>query len=204
LHKDPPADHPAAQALHANDRVGTDGTIGSTGRTDEHRYGRDAAIGGGALGAGALGAHELSKDRTEPSTLTGSTSGVPGARKTVVPGHHSSGLAGTQTSTLPDRTRDEHHYGRDAAIGGGAIGAGGLAAHELHDRRTDPTSTTVGHQGTGLAGSQQATIPGNTAAGSVLGNRNQTAPHDTFVHGKREHIGVDGPIGDPNMISGDR
>ncbi|KAL1645130.1 hypothetical protein SLS61_008453 [Didymella pomorum] len=204
LHKDPPADHPAAQALHANDRVGTDGTIGSTGRTDEHRYGRDAAIGGGALGAGALGAHELSKDRTEPSTLTGSTSGVPGARETVVPGHHSSGLAGTQTSTLPDRTRDEHHFGRDAAIGGGAMGAGGLAAHELHDRRTDPTSTTVGHQGTGLAGSQQATIPGNTAAGSVLGNRNQTAPHDTFVHGKREHIGVDGPIGDPNMISGDR
>lgn len=203
LHKDPPADHPAAQALHANHRVGTDGTIGNTGRTDEHHYGRDAAIGSGALGAGALGAHELSKDRTEPSTLSSSTSG-PGARETVVPGHHASGLAGTQSSTLPDRTRDEHHYGRDAAIGGGALGAGGLAAHELHDRRADPTSTTVGHQGTGLAGSQQATIPGNTASGSVLGNRDQTAPHDTFVHGKREHIGVDGPIGDPNMISGDR
>lgn len=193
LHKDPPADHPAAQALHANDRVGTDGPIGTTGRTDEHHYGRDAAIGGGALGAGALGAHELSKDRTEPSTPSSSTSGAPG--------HHSSGLAGSQTSTLPDRTRDEHHYGRDATIGGGALGAGGLAAHELHDRRTDPTSTTVGSQGTGLASS---TLPDNTSAGSVLGHRDQTAPHDTYVHGKREHIGIDGPIGDPNMISGDR
>ena len=152
LHKDPPADHPAAQALEGNDRVGTTGTD-ATGRTSEHHYGRDAAIGGGALGAGALGAHELGRDRTESSS-------VPGARENVVPGQHASGLTGS------DRTADEHHYGRDAALGGGALGAGGLAAHELHDKRTDPTSTYGG--------------------------------------GKREHIGVDGPIGDPNMISGDR
>ncbi|KAF1364372.1 hypothetical protein EJ07DRAFT_172374 [Lizonia empirigonia] len=209
LHKDPPVGHPAREALeagHANDRVGTDGPIGSetTGRTSEHHYGRDAAIGGDALGAGALGAHELSnRDRTEPSTLSRTTSGVPVARENVVSGQHASGLTG-QTSTLPDRT-SEHHYGRDAAIGGGALGAGGLAAHELHDRRTDPTSTTVGHTGTGLAGSQQATIPGNTTSGSVIGNRAEHDPaHHAFTSGKREHIGIDGPIGDPNMISGDR
>lgn len=268
LHKEPPVGHPAREALereHANDRIGTDGPFGSetTSRTDDHHYGRDAAIGGGALGAGALGAHELSnrdrtepgtlssttsgvpgqhasglsgqtgtlpdrtsehhhgrdaaigggalgagalgahelsnRDRTEPGNLSSTTSGVPGAHENIVPGHHASGLAG-QTSTLPDRT-SEHHYGRDAAIGGGALGAGGLAAHELHDRRTDPTSTTVGHTGTGLAGSQQATIPGGTTSGSVIGNREEHAP---FTGGKREHIGVDGPIGNPNMISGDR
>ncbi|KAJ4331635.1 hypothetical protein N0V95_009847 [Ascochyta clinopodiicola] len=213
LHKDPPVGHPAREALeggHANDRFGTDGPIGATGsgttgRTDEHHSGRNAALGGGALGAGALGAHELShRDRTEPNTLSSTSGVVPGARENVVPGQHSSGLAGNQTSTLPDRT-GEHHYGRDAALGGGALGAGGLAAHELHDRRTDPTHTTVGHTGTGLAGSQQATIPGNATSGSVIGNREQNTPaHHAFTGGKREHIGIDGPIGDPNMISGDR
>ncbi|KAF2999468.1 hypothetical protein E8E13_008283 [Curvularia kusanoi] len=197
LHKEPPEGHPAREAQLA----GSD----PTRQSGEHHYGRDAAIGGGALGAGALGAHELSKDRTEPSGLTGSTSGAPGARETIVPGHHASGFSSTQSSTLPDRTRDQHHYGRDAAVGGTALGAGGLAAHELHGRQTDPSGTTVGHSGTGLAGSQQATIPGNTASGSVLGSRNQQAPGEQgFASGKREHIGVDGPIGDPNMISGDR
>ncbi|KAF2622456.1 hypothetical protein BU25DRAFT_209006 [Macroventuria anomochaeta] len=138
LHKDPPAGHPANEALHTNNRVGVDGPIGTT--------------------------------RTETTGRTG-----------------------------------EHHYGRDAAIGGGALGAGGLAAHELHDKRTDPTSTTVGYTETGLAGSQQATIPGNATSGSAVGNRDQHTPaHNAFTGGKREHIGVDGPIGDPNMISGDR
>ncbi|KAF1923197.1 uncharacterized protein M421DRAFT_9842 [Didymella exigua CBS 183.55] len=203
LHKDPPADHPAAQPLHANSRVGVDGPIDTTGRTDEHHYGRDAAIGGGALGTGALGAHELSKDRTGPGNLSSPTSGTLGARETAVHGQHS-GLTGHQTRTLPDCTRDERHYGRDATTGGGALGVGGLAAHELHDTRIEPPSTTVGHQGTRLASSQQATIPSNTATGSILAHRDQTAPQDTFVRGKREHIGIDGPIGDPNMISGDR
>ncbi|KAH6644483.1 hypothetical protein C7974DRAFT_21759 [Boeremia exigua] len=190
LRKEPPEGHPAREALHANNRVGVDGPIGTattdTDRTGDHHYGRDAAIGGGALGAGALGAHELSKDRTEPNTVSSSTGYAPGARETTLPGQHASGLTGSQTTTLPDRTRDDHHYGRDAAIGGGALGAGGLAAHELHDKRTDPTSSSVGHPGTGLAGTQQS------------------PEQHGFISGKREHIGVDGPIGDPNMISGDR
>ncbi|KAJ4987092.1 hypothetical protein SVAN01_07380 [Stagonosporopsis vannaccii] len=194
LHKEPPEGHPAREALHANNRVGTDGPIGAD-RTDEHHYGRDAALGGGAVGAGALGVHELSKDRTEPSNLSGTTGNTSGAHESVVPG---------QQTTLPDRTRKDDHYGRDAALSGGAVGVGGLAAHSLHNKQTDPSSTTIGHPGTNLAGSQQATLPKNTTAGSVLGNRTQQPVQDTFVSGKREHIGVDGPIGDPNMISGDR
>lgn len=210
LHKEPPEGHPAREAGHANNYVGVDGPIGTGGtdtnrRSGEHHYGRDAAIGGGALGAGALGAHELTKERAEPNTLPGSTGSAPGARESVIPGEHASGLSGGQTTTLPDRTREDHHYGRDAAIGGGALGAGGLAAHELHNKQTDPSANTVGHPGTGLAGSQQATIPGNAASGSVLGNRTQQpTDNQPFISGKREHIGVDGPIGDPNMISGDR
>jgi hypothetical protein len=199
LHKDPPADHPASQALHAINRVSVDGPIGTTGtdttgRTGEHHYGRDAAVGGGALGA-----PELNKDRTEPSTLSSTASGAPGARENVVSGQHASGLTGSNRTA-------EHHYGRDAAIGGGALGVGSLAAHEVHDKHADPTSTTVGHTGTGLAESQQAAVPGNTILGSGSGNRGQHIPahHAITGGGKREHIGIDGPIGDPNMISGDR
>jgi len=195
LHKEPPKGHPAREARSS----------GSSRSSGEHHYGRDAAIGGGALGAGALGAHELSKDRTEPSTYSSSTGAAPGARETLRPGYHEAGLTGNQSSVLPDRTREQHHYGRDAAVGGTALGAGGLAAHELHGRQTDPYATNVGHSGTGLTGTHQAAIPGNTTSSSVLGNRTQHVPGEQgFVSGKREHIGIDGPIGDPNMISGDR
>lgn len=203
LHKDPPADHPASQALHAINRGGVDGPVGTTGtdttgRTGEYHYGRDGAVGGGALGAGALNAHGLNKDRTEPRILSSTTSGTPGARENVVSGQHASGLTGSNRTA-------EHHFGRDAAIGDGALGVGGLAAHELHDKRPDPTSTIVGHTGTRPAGTQQA-VPGNTTSGPGIGNRDQHTPahHAITSGGKREHIGIDGPIGDPNMISGDR
>lgn len=181
LHKEPPEGHPAREALHANDRVGTDGPIGAD-RTDEHHYGRNAALGGGAVGAGALGAHELSRDRTATGT-------APGAHDSIVPGDHASSPTRHQT-TLPDRTRNDPSYGRDAALAGGAVGAGGLAAHSLHNKQTDPHTTT----------------PGNTAAGPVLGHHTQQhqPAHAPFTTGKREHIGIDGPIGDPNLISGDR
>ncbi|KZM24692.1 uncharacterized protein EKO05_0007096 [Ascochyta rabiei] len=185
-------------------------------RTEDHHYGRDATVAGG-VGAGAAGLAEHERE-----DQFGHGSGYKGknllhkdppvghpAREALEAGHANDrvgtdGLIGASGSGTTGRT-DEHHYGRDAALGGGALGAGGLAAHELHDKRTDPTHTTVGHTDTGLAGSQQATIPGNTTSGSVMENREQHTPaHHAFTGGKREHIGIDGPIGDPNMISGDR
>lgn len=215
LHKDPPPGHPAREVLeggnlHANNRIGVDGPIGTTdseitGRTGEHHYGHDAAIGGGVLGAGALASHKLSNEsRTEPSTLSSQTSGISGAHGAAIPGQHASGPTG-QTSTLPDRT-SEHHYGRDAALDTGALGAGGYASHELHNKnRADPTSGIAGYTGTGLANSQQGAVLSNTVSDSRLGDLGQHTPsHHAFTSGKREHIGVDGPIGDPNMISGDR
>ena len=216
LHKDPPPGHPAREALeignlHANNRIGVDGPIGTTdsgvaGRTGEHHYGRNAAVGGGVLGGGALAGHELStKDRTEPGTHSSQTGGIPIAHETAIPGQHTSSHLTGHTSTLPDRT-SEHHYGRDAALGAGALGAGGYASHELHNKnRADPASAIPGYTGTGLGSSQQGTVASNTASGSLPGNNDQHTPaHHAFVSGKREHIGVDGPIGDPNMISGDR
>jgi hypothetical protein len=204
-------------------------------QSEDHHYGRDAAVAGG-VGAGAAGlAHE--------SDQFGHGSGYKGknllhkdpppghpAREALEGGHANDrvgvdGPIGTSRAYDEPTRSEEHHYGRDAAIGGGALGAGGLAAHELHDRnRTDPTLTNVGYDGTqpivepsdtttighpqsGLTGSQPAVVPGTSTVGhseTGLAGSERTPAHHAFTGGKREHVGVDGPIGDPEMISGDR
>jgi hypothetical protein len=73
--------------------------------------------------------------------------------------------------------QNQHHYGRDAALGTGVLGGGALA-------------------GKALSGNNQSTtVPRDSPLSS---------PQDATFSGKRQHIGVDGPIGDPNLISGDR
>ncbi|KAK0946907.1 hypothetical protein LTR29_001776 [Friedmanniomyces endolithicus] len=101
--------------------------------------GRDAAIGGAGLGAAGLGAagYEASQPRNEPyvGSATGSEYPIP-----TTTNMRSQEMAGQ--SELP--TQPEHHYGRDAAMTGGA-GAAGLAGYEaLKDRDTAPTTSTTG------------------------------------------------------------
>jgi len=108
----------------------------------EHHYGRDAALAGGAGGAG-LGAYEVAQKydthrSTQPSSSMNDQRYDPTAVGAHDPAHPT-----------------QHHYGRDAALAGGAgvAGAGAYEAkkHHGHDGTHDPTSfenkqPTVGHQ----------------------------------------------------------
>ncbi|KAK4550423.1 hypothetical protein LTR36_000001, partial [Oleoguttula mirabilis] len=108
-----------------------------------HHYGRDAALGGGA-GAAGVGAYELSKDQDDKLTAA------------LGPSKASSASAGGQgypsqtTSTRNDLSSEQpgHHYGRDAALGGGA-GAAGVSAYELSGHKAyDEKLAAAGGLGT--------------------------------------------------------
>jgi hypothetical protein len=136
------------------------------GQEKEHHYGRDAALAGGA-GAAGLGAYEYSKDRgnTDPTSTRASEPFSNTADSRIQPG-----TAATSSSTAPygsqtlNRTDPrvenqplaqdpEHHYGRNAALAGGA-GAAGVAGYSaLQDGRGDtgPASKTIGPHKSNIA-----------------------------------------------------
>jgi hypothetical protein len=106
---------------------------------DQHHYGRDAGIAGGT-GAAGLGAYEAKKHHDAKN-------------------HEQFGQASTthsqpseyQPQTYDSRSvnpQDQHHYGRDAALvgGAGAAGLGGYEAKKHHDAKNQEqhgqTSTT--------------------------------------------------------------
>ncbi|EHK97833.1 hypothetical protein M7I_6416 [Glarea lozoyensis 74030] len=100
--------------------------------TGSHNYGRDAALAGGAAGVGgaayAAGRHHDGTSSTVDPTY-GSHSGT-----TATNPYGST----THSTTDPTRnTTSDHHYGRDAAVAGGAVGAGGAAyeADEHHKQK---------------------------------------------------------------------
>lgn len=108
----------------------------------EHHYGRDAALAGGAGGAG-LGVYEAAQKydthrSAQPPSAMNEQRYDPTAASAHDPAHPT-----------------QHHYGRDAALAGGAgaAGVGGYEAekHHGHDGAHDPASyenkePTVGHQ----------------------------------------------------------
>ncbi|KAK8194287.1 hypothetical protein M8818_007475 [Zalaria obscura] len=98
---------------------------------DQHHYGRDAAAVGGT-GAAGVGAYEYEKNKHQP--------GYDGTSTT-----RSQGYADPTSTT--SQTKD-HHYGRDAAVAGGA-GAAGVGAYEYGKDRNDPYSTTATQGTTG-------------------------------------------------------
>ena len=109
------------------------------GGQDRHSHthaGRDTAL----AGAAGVGAHEATRHHDR---------GL---------GNTSSGLPSTSTGTSglgndPSLGQSQHHYGRDAALAGGA-GAAGLGAHDLaHRDRHTGTSGTTGTTGTHSLGS---------------------------------------------------
>jgi hypothetical protein len=111
---------------------------GSTPQTSQatadssHQSGRDAAIGGGAVGAAGLAAHESEKSK------------VPGVSSGVTPTSQQYGNQPIETAqTSQSTTEDSHHFGRDAAIGGGAVGAAALGAHE-YEKNKEPVAATSG------------------------------------------------------------
>lgn len=139
--------------------------------------GRNAAIGGGALGAGALGAgaaYRATRDRdtstTQPTSLQQAVENssqpsqvAPSAASATVPATGGQAPATYQQSTQPQT--QEHHYGRDAAIAGGAgaVGAGGMyAATRDHDApRMQPADL---QQAAGNPGQPVQVAPSATSA----------------------------------------
>ncbi|KAF2143391.1 uncharacterized protein K452DRAFT_317541 [Aplosporella prunicola CBS 121167] len=123
----------------------------------QHHHGRDAALAGGA-GAGGFGAYEGNKrlhnaagphqsdttNRADPrvdSDLSqqgfGASEGNKRLSNTAGP-HHSDTMNRADPRVDSDRSQQsQHHYGRDAALAGGA-GAGGFGAYEAdkHHKNT--------------------------------------------------------------------
>jgi hypothetical protein len=114
---------------------------------DTHRYGRDAAIVGGALGAAGLGSHEYEKSGTSGVTPTSQQYGnqpiTSGSSKdfssrvdprTDAAGNANQGTGvGAVPTTASQQPEDEHHYGRDAALVGSGAVATGYGAHEISE-----------------------------------------------------------------------
>ncbi|EME47825.1 hypothetical protein DOTSEDRAFT_69679 [Dothistroma septosporum NZE10] len=138
-------------------------TQARSGQTSDHHYATDAALAGGLVGAG--GAYAATRDQSSSTvgsagqeTGSGSTPNVTGA------GAGSSGLTNRGTANLPGTTGStttaqtqiqpgqEHHYGRDAALGAGA-GTAGVAVYEATQGRGDtgPASNTIGPHDSNIA-----------------------------------------------------
>ncbi|KXT07204.1 hypothetical protein AC578_2320 [Pseudocercospora eumusae] len=138
-------------------------TVPTSAETQQHNYGRNMGIAGGALGAGALGAgayeatqgrdHAPPTQQMPPSSTTQSASQpasqLPPPRQENHPSTHQA--ATTTTTTQPTTQqrmhqetlaqKEESHHGRDAALAGGA-GAAYAATRDRND--TGPAPNTIG------------------------------------------------------------
>lgn len=154
----------------------------------DHHYGRDAALAGGA-GAAGIGAYAATRDHKEPSNLQqsqGSSTVDPSLSQasTSQPLTHSQSPQHVPGNPLTGarEPQSEHHYGRDAALVGGA-GAAGYGANEyLKDRTsTDPVSTGASGSHAGFADSRtQPAVAGHTSTTST------TAAHNPAVLDKSD------------------
>jgi len=120
-----PGEFPAENGEDRHANLGQDATAGG--------------IGGAALGAGAGLASGAGRDRDEFGATTGASSST-GPDLTGTTGELPTGTSHPASSTSTSQREPEHHYGRDAAVAGGA-GAAGLAGYEaLKDHDKQPTS----------------------------------------------------------------
>lgn len=129
------AGHPGGQGYPTSAGTST-APAGQTGG-QQHHYGRDAALAGGA-GAAGVGAYELGKNRQDDGASP-ETSRL-----------HERNVAGVDPSTqreaedLKPGQEKQHHYGRDAAVAGGT-GAAGVGAYELAKDKNESSKHTGPH-----------------------------------------------------------
>ena len=98
----------------------------------EHHLGRDAAVAGGVGGAAYEADKHHNKHPGHDQQYNYNTSGTPSG---VAPLGSSNIATDQQQSSLPDRSANQHHYGRDAAVSGGVGGAAYEAdKHHTHDK----------------------------------------------------------------------
>ena len=106
------------------------GTAVETEQSKDHHYGRDAAIGTGAgvAGVGGYGALKHHNDNVQQHPTQGNFGTAhPSTTQNTTPGLATTTDTRQPAPTAREQKSDEHHYGRDAAIGAGAAGAGAAA-----------------------------------------------------------------------------
>ncbi|KAL0259703.1 hypothetical protein SLS55_005442 [Diplodia seriata] len=125
--------------------TGSTGVDSSAQPGQQHHYGRDAAIAGGAGLAGAGLAHQYGDHQTGNAARDH----APGTADTSAPysSNNTQPISSTTQATHQPQTTSttqptsQHHYGRDAALAGG-VGAGGLGAYEYQKREAEKAERT--------------------------------------------------------------
>ncbi|KAF2663871.1 hypothetical protein BT63DRAFT_460990 [Microthyrium microscopicum] len=165
LHKDNP-NEPSVIPYKHQDVAGTDTSApGLTQKSEDHHYGRDAAVGAGAVGAGAAAHHHHEKKNADDNTHAHTQPA------TTVGGHGAVSQSAVAGQNQPTSATDQHHYGRDAAVGTGVLGAG-AAAHHAHETRGADHHTGAAETGTipykhqDVAAANTSSTPGQTQASS--------------------------------------
>lgn len=164
----------------------------------DHHYGRDAASLGtaGALVEKQHKNHESASGQ-HLSTIsgTGATSGQPGLSSSEASTDQDGNrLTGEDATDERQRTGNEHHYGRDAAVAGG-VGGEHTKARGLNDLN-DPEPPTYVHSGAG-----QTAHPRSLAQKTDPPTDMSTAPRSTgdFSYGTGT---THGPTGHPGTTHG--
>jgi len=125
-------------------------------RQEKEHHSRNAALGAGAVGAGGVGAYEANKHHN--SHEAGAT-GLGAGEKHSTLGDHSTSTTG------------QHHTGRDAALGAGAVGAAGTGAHEHNKHATPlaekPVGTDIGDKLHGVE--RNRGVPGSSGLPGTAG-----------------------------------
>jgi hypothetical protein len=156
--------HSSNLANKADPRIDSD-------RSQDHHYGRDAALAGGAGGAAYEANKHLGHDNNSHTTHGPTTTSGP----------HDSNLANKADPRVDSDRSKDHHYGRDAALAGGAGGAAYEANKHLgHDNNTHLNKTPLDQK-----------PPGKDLGDHLHGvERNRGVPGDTgFPHSEGHHHG---------------
>lgn len=167
-----------------------DSVTGASEPKKEHHYGRDAAIAGGsgAAGAAAYTAYQRSKDRDDAVSSSQATaprdSNVTGpisSSKDTAPRESTIGAPSTTqtrdvTQSTAPKDEKEHHYGRDAALAGGA-GAAGYGAYQYSKDRgnNDLDSKTADPYDTYRDAADPSTRPDTSSHGATTGPYTSTS-----------------------------
>ncbi|CAD6439819.1 7eab8180-50c8-4b7c-9188-b8c7d34415db [Sclerotinia trifoliorum] len=168
-----------------------DPRVNSDNSREGHHYGRDAALAGGA----ATTAYEADKHHHNNANAT--------------TGPHSSNLENKVDPRVDsDRSREGHHYGRDAALAGGAAGTAYEVNkhHNAHGTEHKPVGKDIGDKLHGVERNRGVNGPtgfphesGHRIAPGAVGTGVPGAPRgnvqDTHnTHGQHKSSSIDAPV----------
>ncbi|KAL9089762.1 MAG: hypothetical protein Q9165_005556 [Trypethelium subeluteriae] len=205
--------------------AGMPGAFPESTEQKRHNYGRDAAIAGGAAaaGTGAYGAHESDRQRTsepvssshpsstgygsQPDPASNQYSTAPSSQPaTAGYGTHPSSTAQPASTVASSTGNNRHnkekpHYGRDAAIAGGAAatGAGAYSAYEAEKPKSSepissshPSGTGYGSQ-PGQAAEQRSANPISQTSAEPHGNQSTSTTVPSAQHSGTDYPSRTGP-----------